>query len=276
MNTLANAWNHPRTSAAGLLIAIVTIAEVLSQHGVNLGNAGSGTVVTLVGAIATAVLGLVSRDPADPAAAKNSTAKLGVMALIGLLLPLPVLSGCSGVTVAQEIVNWTPALQSAVSTVDSTVALLAPADQPIFSAATLGFDAASNLLVGQAKAYLTTPSATTLAQIQKQVVTFQQQANTALLQAAKIVDPASQQHALAAVQVVATIVSTLLALVQSISSKSAIAQMAAQSTIKLAETASFRNDAESARIVAAHYGEAMRLARVQVAEVERAEITAGF
>jgi len=37
----------------------------------------------------------------------------------------------SGVTVAQDIVNWTPALQTAVTTVDSTAALLAPADAPM-------------------------------------------------------------------------------------------------------------------------------------------------
>jgi len=31
--------------------------------------------------------------------------------------------------VAQNIVNWTPALESAVATVDSTAALLAPAER---------------------------------------------------------------------------------------------------------------------------------------------------
>ena len=122
---------------------------------------------------------------------------------------------------AQDIVNWTPALQSAVATVDSTAALLAPADAPVFAAATVGFDAASNLLVAQAKAYLANPTAGVLAQLQTQVVTFQQQVNAALLQAAKIVNPASQQHALAAIQAVATVVSAILALVQSVSSKAA-------------------------------------------------------
>jgi hypothetical protein len=43
--------------------------------------------------------------------------------LIALLLPLPLM-GCSGTSVAQNIVNWTPALQSAVATVDSTATLL--------------------------------------------------------------------------------------------------------------------------------------------------------
>ena len=120
--------------------------------------------------------------------------------LIALLIPLPWMQGCTAASVAQDIVNWTPALQSAVATVDSTAALLAPADAPIFAAATSGFDAASNLLVAQAKAYLANPSAGVLAQLQTQIVTLQQQVNAALLQAAKIVDANSQQHALAAIQ----------------------------------------------------------------------------
>jgi hypothetical protein len=64
MNPLiTNIWNHPRTSAAGLLIAVVSIGGVLSQQGVTLGHAGTGTVVTLATATASALLGLLARDP---------------------------------------------------------------------------------------------------------------------------------------------------------------------------------------------------------------------
>jgi hypothetical protein len=63
MNTLSNIWNQPKTSITGLLIAIVTIAAALSQQGVNLGHAGTGTVITLISAIATALLGLLAKDP---------------------------------------------------------------------------------------------------------------------------------------------------------------------------------------------------------------------
>jgi hypothetical protein len=178
--------------------------------------------------------------------------------------------------VAQDIVNWTPALQGAVATVDSTAALLAPVDAPVFTAATIGFDTASNLLVAQAKAYLANPSAGVLAEIQTQIVTFQQQVNASLLQAAKIVDPASQKHALAAVQVVATVVSAIFALVQSISSKAVVAQMADQSTIKLAAVEPYLDHAQAAEMVAAHYGEPLGLARVQVARTEQSQALAGF
>jgi hypothetical protein len=290
MYPISNIWNQPKTSAAGLLIAAVTIAGVLSKQGVTLGNVGSGTVVTLIGAIATALLGLLARDPSnapvilrEPATASdskdprsNSTAKLGAWALIALLLPLPFAAGCSGITVAQDIVNWTPALQSAVATVDSTAALLAPPDAPIFAAATVGFDAASNLLVAQAKAYLANPAASVLAKLQTQIVTFQQQVDAALLQAARITNTVSQQHALACIQGVATIVSAIFALVRSISGKVALAQMAARSTIKMAAVEPYIDKGTTARILANHYGEPVEMARMQLAQTEVSGARAGF
>ena len=276
MNYLANTWNHPKTSAAGLLIAILTIAGALSQQGITLGTAGTGTVLSLVCAIATALLGLLAKDPSGASSSTGSTAKLGAWALISLLLPLPFMGGCSGTTVAQDIVNWTPALTSAVATVDSTGALLAPADAPIFAAATAGFDAASSLLVTQAKAYLANPSTTVLAQMQAQVVTLQQQVNAALLTTARITNPASQQHALAAVQAVTVVVSAILALVQSVSSKTQVAQMAAQSAIKLAAVRPYLDEGRAGRMVAAHLGEPLELARLQVARAEAAETQAGL
>ena len=276
MNSFSNIWNHPKTSVTGLLIALVTITGVLSQQGITLGNAGSGTIVTLVGAIATAMLGLLARDPVEAASPVSSSAKLGAWALIALLLPLPFLGGCSASTVAQDIVNWTPSLESAVATVDSTAALLAPQDAPVFAAATIGFDAASNLLDTQAKAYLANPSANLLALLQTQIVALQQQVNAALLQSAKIGSPASQQHALSAIQGVATIVTALLALVQSVSTKAAVARMAADSTIKLAAVQPYINQNHAVEIVAAHYGEPVELARVQVAQAEQSTAVAGF
>ena len=276
MNVFSNIWNHPKTSAVGLLIAVVSIAGVLSQQGITLGTAGSGSVITLVSALASALLGLLAKDPSEAPPSSGSTAKLGVWALIALLLPLPYLGGCSQTTVARNIVNWTPALQSAVATVNSAGALLAPTDAQVFADATAGFNAASDLLSAQAKAYPANPSASTLAQMQNQVVTFQQQVNAALLQAARIVNPASQQHALETIQAVGTVVTAILALVQSVSNKAAIAQMAARSTIKMAAVQSYLNESQAAEIVAGHYGEPVALARLQVAHAEQYEVQAGF
>jgi hypothetical protein len=241
-----------------------------------LGTAGSGTVAALVSAVATAILGLLAQDPGGKSASAGEGTKLGAWALVALVLHTALLTGCSGEDVAQNIVNWTPTLQSAVTTVDSTVALLDPADAPIFLAATTGFDAASNILVAQAKAYLADRSAGTLAQLQGAVVTLQQQVNASLLQAAKITNPNSQQHALNALNAVGTVVSTILALVQSISSKSAVARMAAQSPVKLAAVLPWTDEQEAAAMVARHYDEPIELAALQVRSAEETEMQAGF
>ena len=281
MKSIANIWKHPKTTAAGLLIAMASVAGVLSQQGVTLGKVGTGTAVSLVSALATALLGLLAKDPSEPASEQASgpasqQAKLGAWMLIALMIPLPWMQGCTATGVAQDIVNWTPALQSAVATVDSTASLLAPADAPIFTAATVGFDAASNLLAAQAKAYLANPSAGVLAALQSQIVTFQQQVNTALLQAARIVDAKSQQHAMAVIQGVATIVNAILPLVESISTKAQVAQMASQAGVKLAMVRPFLDYSRSAAIVAAHYSEPVEVARVQVTQAEQAEMNSGF
>jgi len=279
MNSISNIWQHPKTSTAGLLIGVATIASVLSQQGITLGRAGSGSVVTLVSGLAAALLGLLARDPASSTPGANSTgttAKLGAWALIALLLQVPFVGGCSGTSVAQNIVNWTPALESAVATVDSTAALLAPAEAPIFAAATAGFDAASNLLVAQARAYLANPSASVLAQLQAAVVAFQQQVNASLLQAAKIMSPSSQKSVLNAINAVGTVVLAILALVQSISSKVAVARMASESAIKLAVVRPYMDEGMAVAMVANHYGEPVEQARVEVAQVEVSSSLAGF
>jgi hypothetical protein len=276
MNPISNIWNHPKTSATGVLIAVVTIAGVFSQQGITLGHVGNGTIVTLASALGTAFLGLLARDPVSQPISSGSTAKLGAWALIALLLPLPFMVGCSETSVAQNIVNWTPALESAVATVDSTGALLVPADAAIFAAATAGFDAASSVLVNEAKAYLANPTASVLAQLQAAVVTFQQNVNASLLSAAKITNPTSQAHVLNAINGVATIVTALLALVTSVSSKAEVARMASESTIKLAEVRTYQDEGKAAAVVAAHDGEPVEVAQAQVAQVELSAVQAGF
>jgi hypothetical protein len=211
--------------------------------------------------------------------AAAASTKLGVWALIALILPLSLMgaTGCSGTQVAQDIVNWTPALEAAVTTIDSTAALLDPGAAPIFVAATVGFDAASTLLVNGAKAYLANPTAPLLAQLQTQVVTFQQEVNAAVLKAAKIVDPNSQTHALNVIQAVAAIVTTMLALITSISSKTSVARMAANSPIKLAMLPRRpENYTQTVSILATHYAEPIPDAQMEVDLGTAALTYAGF
>ena len=275
MDSIKNIWQHPRTTIAGLLIAIITVAGVFTQQGVSLGQAGSGTVISLISAVATALLGLLARDP-QPTTSKNTSATLGVWAMIFLLVQSPWMTGCSTASVARQIVNWTPALQTAVATVDSTVSLLAPADAPILATATAGFDAASNLLVTQAKAYLANPNATLLSQLQNQIVVLEQQVNTSLLASAKIVDPASQKQALNVLNGVMAITGAILALIQSVSSPAAKAQMASQATVKISAIEPLLNKDQIAEIVASHTFTTFATARRQIDKYETEAIETGL
>jgi len=275
---ISNIWKHPKTTIAGILLGVVQIAPVLLHYGVTLGSVGGGPIVSLAGGLATVLLGMLAKDPGAAPATPTSAAKLSVWALIAILVSgtLPFTVGCSGVTVAQDIVNWTPTLESAVASVDATASLLAPADASIFTAATAGFDGAANVVVAEAKAYLANPSATVLAQLQTAIATLQQQVSTALLQAARIVSPGSQQKVTADINAVATIVNTILSLVASISSKAAVAQMAAASTVKLAQVEPLMDREQAAQIVAAHYREPVMVAAWQVADALGDAQRAGF
>lgn len=113
-------WDHIstnwKTSLSGLLIAIATVAGVLTQQGITLGTAGTGTVVALVAALATALMGLLAEDPGTALKTMRKMAdarrisgmdKLGAVMLIALLLagtmPVMATQGCSGSTVINEI-----------------------------------------------------------------------------------------------------------------------------------------------------------------------------
>jgi hypothetical protein len=67
---ISNIWNHPKTTIAGILTCIVTVCGVLTQQGISLGHVGTGTVVALIGALASALLGLLAKDPDAPTQAK--------------------------------------------------------------------------------------------------------------------------------------------------------------------------------------------------------------
>ena len=124
MNFWTNIWNQPKTSAAGLLIAVASIAGVLSQQGVTLGKAGTGTMVSLASALATALLGLLAKDPgarsrqvseaASQRVGASGTAKLGAWMLIALTLgaTLPT-AGCTAST--SELESDATALASALN-----------------------------------------------------------------------------------------------------------------------------------------------------------------
>lgn len=276
MNLFTNIWKNPKTTAAGLLISIGTVAGVLGQQGITLGRAGSGTVVTLIGGLATALLGLLARDPEKGSGEGISTQKLGAWALIALLLPLPFVGGCSGTKVAQEIVNWMPSLESAVATADSTASLLDPSDASAYASITSGFDTAANVLVSEANAYLANPSTSVLTQLQTAVVTFQQQVNSALLSAAKISNSSSQQRAMSSINAVATAVTAILALVQTVSSRQDVERMASQLTVKHAAVEKLMNHEAAAAMVAQRAHLPIEVARIEVRKTETQLVAVGL
>jgi hypothetical protein len=276
MQIFDNIWNHPRTSAMGLLLGVVTVAGSLSQQGVTLGHAGTGTLVSLASGLATALLGLLARDPGQSNTSMGSTAKLGAWMLIALLIPLPWTAGCTKADVAQQIVNWTPALDAAVTVVNTSLSTLDSGDKAVLATATKDFDVAAKTLEAQAKAYLANKSASTLAQLQASVVALEQQVNTSLLAAAKIKNAASQQKVLTEINTVGTAVLAILALVQSVSSSEQVASMATSAPVKLAQVSGWMNPSQSAALVAQHYDLPQAMARQQVAQAEDAALQVGF
>ena len=70
MNFISNIWNSPRTSVAEALIAVVTIAGVLSQQGISLGKAGSAAISAGNCDCHSDAAGLLARDP-DTAASQR-------------------------------------------------------------------------------------------------------------------------------------------------------------------------------------------------------------
>jgi hypothetical protein len=161
MNFLTNIWNQPKTSAAGLLIATASVAGVLSQQGVTLGKAGTGTVVSLLSALAAALLGLLARDPGaasqqvsgaagQRAGASSGSAKLGAWMLIALALSVTVPT--TGCTVS------TSELQSDATALASALNNLAVVIQPSDATAASNLKTAAAALTAAAQSGLAGPA----------------------------------------------------------------------------------------------------------------------
>jgi hypothetical protein len=237
---LSNIWQHPKTSITGVLIAVGIVVGVLSQQGITLGHAGTGTVVALIGAMATGFLGLLAKDPGS-SSGSGSTGGAGTAAMIALLCVTMVFApviGCTQqqkVNVAQEIVNWTPALTSAIDTAGGLVEVLDPPSALVIAPSLAIINALAPQITTAAKNYLANPSQTTIQVLQALIVQLQNNVNTALLNAVKITNPNSQQKATTAINGIATIVNSLLALVEGVSSKAQVAAMSRNVTVHLAE-----------------------------------------
>ena len=181
---------------------------------------------------------------------KRITALFTVVTLWAVMCATPFLSGCNGVTVAQQIVNWTPTIISAAQTLDGVVATLDPAQAAIIIPAGIAFVAGATLLEEQAKTYLANPGATTLGQLQQQALAFQDNVTTAMLNAVKIVNPATQQKLLTYLNAAVTGVSAILALIMNI--KGSTLTPASVTAPKLAAILPLMNRDEDVALIAQH------------------------
>ena len=62
MKMIDRVVQHPKTTAAGLLIGLTSVLGVLQQQGFSFGQVGKGTGMSLATGLATALLGLLARD----------------------------------------------------------------------------------------------------------------------------------------------------------------------------------------------------------------------
>ncbi len=62
MKMIDRVVQHPKTTAAGLLIGLTSMLGVLQQQGFSFGQVGKGTGMSLATGLAAALLGLLAKD----------------------------------------------------------------------------------------------------------------------------------------------------------------------------------------------------------------------
>jgi hypothetical protein len=217
-----------------------------------------------------------------PTIKTNSTLKLSALMLSSIML-MGTMVGCTqqqvATKVAQDIVNWTPMLESgnvALQSLQPVLAIADPLAADVVARISAGVAILLPLQAAAAQAYLANPTGTTLGGLQAAITNLQQNINAAVLTAVKVTNPASQAKILADLQLLAVGVNAVFALVQSISTKSAVTEMNAQSPIKLKQVMPYLDREQAALIVAKHYSEPLSVAKVQVRFVGYQETQAGF
>lgn len=176
----------------------------------------------------------------------TATKIMGIAAMGTLLFVAPFTTGCTQaqkISVAQEIVNLTPAFTSAVDLALSTVALLDPPAQLIIAPTLILVNATGPQISKAAQDYLNNPNETNIQALQGIIVQIQQSVNTMVLQAAHIVNPQSQAIAVRDVNQIAALTNLILGLVQSISTPAQKAVMAADVKISMAQVRPYLDQA---------------------------------
>ena len=200
---------------------------------------------------------------------------LSLASIVCLWASMITTTGCNGTTVAQDIVNWNPTIQSTAATVAAAVSILQPQDALIVAAALAGFQGAGDLAVAQANAYLANPGASTLQLLQAAVVAFEQQINASLLAAARIIDPKSQQIVVAALGAAGAAINAVLALIAGIKGNT-LSAMGVNAPIKISQVRHLYNPAAVNMEIAAHYQISPQSAGVAVQDKTQMLMAMGF
>ena len=200
---------------------------------------------------------------------------LSLASIVCLWASMITTTGCNGITVAQDIVNWNPTIQSTAATVAAAVSILQPQDALIVAAALAGFKGAGDLAVAQANAYLANPGASTLQLLQSAVVAFEQQINASLLAAARIIDPKSQQIVVAALGAAGAAINAVLALIAGIKGNT-LSAMGVNAPIKISQVRHLYNPAAVNMEIAAHYQISPQSAGVAVQDKTQMLMAMGF
>lgn len=214
--------------------------------------------------------------PGTPSTTGSGTT-LGAWALIALLL-MGTTMGCTQkqrISVAQEIVNWTPTLVSGVNLTASTVEALDPASALIIQPFVVAFNALAPQFQQAAQNYLNNPNQTTLQVLQGLIVQIQQNANQALLAALKITNPDSQASITKDINILATAANALLSLVQSVSTTAQIQQMSKGVTVTLAQVRQLQ-DQHAMQVAADRVTNDLHTQPVTVAQFYSFEAAHGF
>jgi len=273
-HTLVVVWGF----LAGFYFDNATAHNYIDGVALNLYNS---TPHWLQGAIVGLIIPLITywkaQKNAAARASTGSTQKLGALALCALLL-MGTTMGCTQaqkISVAQEIVNWTPTLISAVDTSASMVESLDPASALIVAPFVVAFNALAPQFQMAAKNYLANPTQTTLQVLQSLITQIQQNANQALLAALKITNPTSQSTVTKDINIVATAANALLSLVQSVSTQAQIQQMSKGVTVTLAQVHSLM-DQNQLQQAALKVSNDLHTQPITVAQFYRYEAQHGF
>jgi len=200
---------------------------------------------------------------------------ISLASIVCLWAAMITTTGCTGTTVAQDIVSWNPTIQSTAATVAAAVSILQPQDAILVAVALAGFKGAGDLCVAEANAYLANPGASTLQLLQAAVVAFEQQINASLLAAARIVDPKSQQIVVAALGAVGAAINAVLALIAGIKGNT-LAAMGVKTQVKISQVKHLYNPSAVNMEIAAHYQISQQYAGIAVRDNTQMLMAMGF